>query len=87
MAQKKMLLVEMDEKGIHTQVVGDVPGIMMMVTEALNMSREAIEKHPNASREDSVKLMDEVIKQYQTEARYGKEAAFARAMVVFLEHC
>lgn len=81
MERKKMLLVEMDEKGICTKVVGSPVDIMCMATEALKTSKEALEKHPAISRKDSVKLMDEVVENYQTEAHYGEDAALLRAFI------
>lgn len=68
MAQKKMLLVEMDEKGIHTQVIGCIPDVMIMAKEALLAGRKAIAKCPLTSTGDSVNLMEEVIGDYLEEA-------------------
>jgi len=84
MEQKKMLLVELDEKGIHTEVKGSPVDIMCMATEALKISKEALEKHPNICPKMSVKLMDNVVDTYQTEAHYGKEVAAFKAFLNYL---
>jgi len=81
MEQKKMLLVEMDEKGIHTKVTGVPVDIMCMATEALKASKEALEKHPAICPKMSVKLMDNVVDTYQTEAHFGKEVAEFKAFL------
>lgn len=87
MAKEAKLLVVLDEKGIHTEVKGSAPDVMFMAETALKASRKALEKVEPISHEDAVRLIDEVIKSYKTEAEYGPEVAAARAFMEFLKNC
>lgn len=86
MTEKAKLLVVLNEKGIHTEVKGEASDVMFLAERALTASREALESIKPISHEDAVKLMNEAIKSYQTEAEFGPEVAAARAFVEFLTH-
>lgn len=86
MKEAKLLIV-MDGKGIRTEISGSPADVMFMAERASTSSREALEKVEPISHEDAVKLMDEVIESYRTEALHGPEAAAFRAFMEFLKHC
>lgn len=87
MEKEAKLLVVLDEKGIRTEIKGSVPDVMFMTERALTECRMAMEKVKPISHEDAIRLMDEVIKSYQTEAKFGPEVATEMAFMEFLKHC
>lgn len=87
MAKETKLLVVLDEKGIHTEIHGAPEDVMFMAEKALTASRKALESLKTISHEDAINLMDAAIESYQTEAKYGPEAAAVRAFIEFLNHC
>jgi len=87
MERETKLVVVMDEKGIRTEVKGSPPDVMFMAERALTASREALEEVETIGHEGAIKLMNEAIKSYQTEAEFGREAAVIRAFAEFLKHC
>lgn len=87
MTKEAKLLVVLDEKGIRTEIKGSVLDVMFMADRALTECRTAMEKVKPISHEDAIRLMDEVIKSYRTEAKFGPEAAKAMAFMEFLKHC
>lgn len=87
MAKETKLLVVLDEKGIHTEVRGKVPDIMLMAEIVLTRVRQTLEEQAPMSHEEAMKLMDAVIENYNTEAKYGPEVAAARAFMEILKNC
>lgn len=85
--QKRIMqeVIEGGEKRV--EIAGSPVDIMCMAGDLLSASLEALERHPDISHEDAMKLMDEVVESYQVEAHHGKEAAKARALVQFFKHC
>lgn len=85
--QRRVLSVEMENGQKKVEIAGTPVDIMCMATDLLSACLEGLEKCPQMSHEDAVKLMDEVVDGYKVEAHFGKEAAKERALLQFLKHC
>lgn len=60
--------------------------MMFLAEKALTASRQALEKVEPISHEDAIRLVDEAIKVYRTEAEFGPEVATAVAFMNLLKH-
>lgn len=81
---RKILFIEIDENGIHAQVEGNITDVMCMATKALTVSQKAIEKHPQVSKDDSIDLINEVIKTYRRENN-RKKSTLPRTLIRFVK--
>ena len=80
MAEEAKIIIELKDGGVHAEVTGTAPGIMLAAGIALSQCRKALEEHKQLSRGDTIDLMEEVIESYRVEAAFGKKAATDRAI-------
>lgn len=86
MEEKTRLLIVEDENGVKAEVNGSPSDVMCLVKEALKAGNKALQKCPCIDAKDAQNLIDEVIEDYQTEVKYGEEAAIVRRILQIAKH-